>query len=355
MRSDRRALRNVDSPTLCAAVVHDRLERVIIGHNPANRARCPVATSCGRLATQPQHSVSSGASHDFHVPRTAQHWRMRRSSAGCAAAASCRVDPMRTSVRTRPRNGSLDPRGARGIGTLHWHAVVTRTAKSTMRSRGEQDLPTISESPERSDVTTPSRTSAEPEQRRPTVSIARDLQLITRLHGRDAEAEHQFVARLTPGIRRFFERARMDADDADDCVQLTLLRAFRSMATFRAESALSTWLFGIAHHVLLDHRRAVARRQRLGAALASEIGPGMSTHASPAKDPMVAHRLYRALASLQPRERATLLLYAAGFTHREIGCALNVAAGSSKSLLHRARRRIRPLLDPYSDVAVRQA
>ncbi len=53
----------------------------------------------------------------------------------------------------------------------------------------------------------------------------------------------------------------------------------------------------------------------------------------------------RAMAELQPRERAMLwLAYAEGASHREIAATLGVGEGSMKTLLFRARRKLAGLL-----------
>lgn len=177
----------------------------------------------------------------------------------------------------------------------------------------------------------------------PSVAWVQEIELINGLRRRDTFAEQQLVAQHAPRIRRYFSAALRDDDDTDDCVQVTFARAFRSIATYQHSAPLTSWLFGIARHVLLDHRRETKCRARRTARFAAHsttvIGDAWSS-----RDPFVAPLLFAALGQLSPNERATLLLFAAGFSHPEIGRALNVATGSSKALLHRARHRIRPLL-----------
>lgn len=173
--------------------------------------------------------------------------------------------------------------------------------------------------------------------------------MIERIQSGDQDAKQQFVVQGTSRIRRYLIRELGDVDDADDCLQLTFLRALRSITTFRGQSTLSTWLFSIAHHVLLEHRRASQRRARGTAALAAQMRVRSSVSYQPTCDPFVAKLLEGALAQLSWRERVTLMMFAAGFTHDQIGRELNVATGSSKALLHRARRRLRPMLEHSLD------
>ena len=49
--------------------------------------------------------------------------------------------------------------------------------------------------------------------------------------------------------------------DTEEIVQDTFIRAFAALGTFRADSALRTWLFTILRRLLIDRRRAAARRR----------------------------------------------------------------------------------------------
>ncbi len=161
-----------------------------------------------------------------------------------------------------------------------------------------------------------------------------DASLIAALHARDAYAERHFVQHFTPSLRRYLVTRGVDEDDADDLLQLTFLRAFVSLGQFRCDAVLSTWLHGIAHYVFLMHLRAERRRiRREGLLCVSseyELLPVTS-------DPYLAGRLHNALQQLRPLECRALLMHAAGYTHAEISECLDVAIGTSKALLHRAR------------------
>ncbi len=62
----------------------------------------------------------------------------------------------------------------------------------------------------------------------------------------------RLAAQLRPALRAFVYRMVTHPQDADDVVQETLLRAYRSLASFRAESAFRTWVFTIAHRQCID-------------------------------------------------------------------------------------------------------
>jgi RNA polymerase sigma-70 factor (ECF subfamily) len=125
--------------------------------------------------------------------------------------------------------------------------------------------------------------------------------------------------------------------DAEDVVQEMWHRASRRLRTFEWRSALSTWLASIAINCARERLRGL---DRLPLSLAEIDVPSRPPAASPA-----AVDLDRAIARLPDGCRAVLVLHdVEGFTHEEIGRQLEIAVGTSKSQLSRARRLLRARL-----------
>jgi RNA polymerase sigma-70 factor (ECF subfamily) len=132
------------------------------------------------------------------------------------------------------------------------------------------------------------------------------------------------------------DRAR---EISEDIVQETWIRALRMLPAFRWESALSTWLAGIAIRCWRESARAVGRGCS-GEVL--EIAPVSSADG--------AIDLHRAVAQLPAGFREVLLLHdVEGYTHQEVAELLGIEEGTSKSQLSRARRAVRERLQGVSD------
>ena len=129
---------------------------------------------------------------------------------------------------------------------------------------------------------------------------------------------------------------------AEDLVQEAFLRAWQALPTWRGEAAFGTWLHRVAVNVALMDLRARSVRP----ALDGDDGEVLDAlPATGSAGPMLALDLQRAVATLPPRARAVLVLHdIEGWTHGEIAAALDMAAGSSKSQLHRARGLLRERL-----------
>lgn len=125
-------------------------------------------------------------------------------------------------------------------------------------------------------------------------------------------------------------------DELDDLCQEAWLRAFRHLSDFRSEADFGTWVFAIARNVALDW----VRRRALHDARVQPI-EGDPPTAGRSRQLDLGLDLQRALAELPSGMRAVLVLRAQGFTHKEVGAALRVAEGTSKSQLFKARAKLR--------------
>ena len=127
-------------------------------------------------------------------------------------------------------------------------------------------------------------------------------------------------------------------------IQEAFVRAWERLATFRGEAAFSTWLHRVTVNVVLGHRRHRGRRdrglvdiepQRLAAVPARQEQPG------------AALDLERAIARLPDRARTVFVLHdVEGYRHEDIASIADMAVGTSKAQLSRARRLLREALSP---------
>jgi RNA polymerase sigma-70 factor (ECF subfamily) len=138
-------------------------------------------------------------------------------------------------------------------------------------------------------------------------------------------------------------RLSQDASLAEELTQEVFVKAWRKLSTFRGESAFSSWLYPMAVNVAFSERRS---RRRRDARIVSVEEPQLLEKAPGAPQHEAGFDLERALATLPPGARAVFVLHdVEGRTHEEIAALLNLAAGTSKAQLHRARRLLREALE----------
>ncbi|MEO8460940.1 MAG: sigma-70 family RNA polymerase sigma factor [Dokdonella sp.] len=180
-----------------------------------------------------------------------------------------------------------------------------------------------------------------------TVSIdAEDNDLVRSAASGDVQAfeslYRRHVGRVHGAVWRF---AGMNESRAEELTQEAFVRAWQKLASFRFESKFSTWLHRLAVNVVLMDLRS---RHPEDSADSDEL----EAAAVPSRPFCAGERadLERAVASLPPRARAVLVLHdIEGWKHHEIAAELDMAVGSSKAQLHRARGLLKRRLGSTSN------
>jgi RNA polymerase sigma-70 factor (ECF subfamily) len=158
------------------------------------------------------------------------------------------------------------------------------------------------------------------------------------LETRDEASFRDLYRSTSSAVYGFLMRLTGEAEEAQELLQETWLRAASRLASFRFDSSLSTWLRGIALRCWQERRRA-----GWNGALGEVDFPTV-----PAVDP-AAVDVWLALDALPPGYRASIVLHdLEGHTHEEIAGLLGIDAGTSRSQLSRARERLRRALSEGS-------
>ncbi len=175
-------------------------------------------------------------------------------------------------------------------------------------------------------------------------------------------AAFEFLYRLH-GRRVYALCLRMlnNPSDAEDLMQEAFLQLFRKIGTFRGESAFSTWLHRMTVNVVLMR----LRKKSLPVASLEEITEPDEETGGPRKDigapdlglsgAVDRVNLQRSVAKLPPGYRTVFVLHdVQGYEHNEIANIMGCSVGNSKSQLHKARTRLRDLLQEHLRAQARQ-
>jgi len=134
-----------------------------------------------------------------------------------------------------------------------------------------------------------------------------------------------------------------DSADATELMQDVFIKAWRRLATFRGDSAFSSWLHRMAVNTMLENARS--DRRRIARVLPMD---DMSLLPGGARSSGVELKMDMedAIASLPKGARLAFVLHdVEGFQHQEIAEQLSVSVGTVKAQLHRARRLLRERLE----------
>jgi RNA polymerase sigma-70 factor (ECF subfamily) len=174
-----------------------------------------------------------------------------------------------------------------------------------------------------------------------------DIALIERARSGDAGAFRKLYDTHVDRVYRLAYRMCGEDDMARDMTQETFIRVHQRMGQFRGDAAFSTWLHSIAVSVTLNGLRKV-KRIRSREEVLDESTPLAATQA-PRAEPDLRERLSAAIAALPEIYRSVFVMHdLEGYNHMEIATALEVAEGTSKARLSRARARLREALDDFA-------
>ena len=208
--------------------------------------------------------------------------------------------------------------------------------------------------------TTPSPTARPPEPaikdapaQASAASSSAEGDVLTRAQAGDHIAFAQLYSLHKRRIYSLCLRMVGNVAEAEDLTQEAFLQLHRKIATFRGDSAFSTWLHRLAINVVLMHLR------KKGLSLISldeameptpEEGPGRSFGAPDLSLAGSIDRLAleRAISELPAGYRLIFVLHdIEGYEHNEIAAMLDCSIGNSKSQLHKARLKLRDAMRAF--------
>jgi RNA polymerase sigma-70 factor (ECF subfamily) len=197
----------------------------------------------------------------------------------------------------------------------------------------------------------PSQSPAE----RPEDRIAADLDLARRAAEGDRTAFEEIYHRNANRVYGLCLRLTADVTEAEILAQDTFVKAWFALPGFAGRGSLAAWLGRMASNLWKDRFRARSRRRKLVEDLKAEGpagetpplgGPGAEDRSGAVARLLTAMDLDRCIARLPEGARTVYVFHdVEGFTHREIAEMLDVATGTVKAQLHRARKLIRTMLD----------
>ncbi len=154
-----------------------------------------------------------------------------------------------------------------------------------------------------------------------------------------AELVKRYQSQLRYSLRQL---TGWDAALADDLAQETLIKAYRSIKQYRGEAKFFTWLYKIAYHCFLAHKRSRKPEQPLEA----EHEQRRENEAERGGNPADLHRDFaRALLQFPPEQRMALHLHLQReFTHQEIADLMECPLGTVKSHIQRGREKLQQML-----------
>lgn len=152
-------------------------------------------------------------------------------------------------------------------------------------------------------------------------------------------------------LSAFVWRVLRNHHDTEEICQDAFMRAFASLESFSTQYRFSTWLFTIAYRLCLNHlRKKSSLSGDVDLSIFADEGADDAERVALTED---ARRLktliWSAVNELSTPQRASIVLfYREGLSCQDIADVLEMPMATVKSHLHRARARLRDILEPYA-------
>ncbi|MGE0758083.1 MAG: sigma-70 family RNA polymerase sigma factor [Pirellulaceae bacterium] len=186
-----------------------------------------------------------------------------------------------------------------------------------------------------------------------------DVRLMLQVREGSGSAFEELVFRYQNRLVTVLEQLVQRREQAEDLAQEVFLRVYRARGSYKPDAKFCTWLFTIANNVAKNAKRSMARRREVSASTQSDSDRAvrldqMAQAASTFMPARQAEKLERsamvreAIQLLDERQRMALMLSKfEGLSYVEIAAAMGLSVEATKSLLFRAREKLRERLEPY--------
>jgi RNA polymerase sigma-70 factor (ECF subfamily) len=151
--------------------------------------------------------------------------------------------------------------------------------------------------------------------------------------GRDAEAFGQIYDEYVDQIFRYIYYKVGNIPESQDLTGQTFLKAFENIESYEMRDvAFSSWLYRIAHNLVVDHFRRESKRESVSI---DEQPPAASNHGNPAETVMAdleSERLYKAMQRLTHNQREVLVLkFIDNLSNNRVAEIMGMSVGAVKS------------------------
>jgi len=167
----------------------------------------------------------------------------------------------------------------------------------------------------------------------------RERQLLRRIADFDRDAFDALFRIYQPRLFRFVFRMTASYRTADELASDILLIIWQNANTYRGESKVSTWIFGIAYRQSLRHLR---KRRYTTVPMSDDVSIDENSSARIEREDWVR----RGINTLPPKQRLTVMLvYYLGLTCEETAAATGTPVNTVKTRMYHARQKLRSYLE----------
>ena len=188
-----------------------------------------------------------------------------------------------------------------------------------------------------------------------------DQQLVERAQRGDKQAFDLLVVKYQRKLARLLSQFIRDAAEVEDVTQETFIKAYRSLSSFRGDSAFYTWLYRIGinaakNFLVAQKRRASTTTNEFDIEVAENFEEGsqlreLNTPENELMSKQIAQTVHQALQALPEELRSAITLREIeGLSYEEIASIMSCPTGTVRSRIFRAREAIADKLQSVMEI-----
>jgi RNA polymerase sigma-70 factor (ECF subfamily) len=182
-----------------------------------------------------------------------------------------------------------------------------------------------------------------------------EAQLILSLQSRSESAFKELVTAFQDRVYNTCLGLVQNEEDAEECAQDVFIEVYRSVASFRGDAKLATWIYRIATTKSLEMIRKHKRQKRFAFLKSLTSKQGEELPLSDFEHPGLvleqkenAQALFKAIEQLPDSQRVAFTLHKVeGLPYQEISEIMDTSLSSIESLMFRARKNLQKILRNY--------
>ena len=158
------------------------------------------------------------------------------------------------------------------------------------------------------------------------------------------------INNLSRSLKPFALRLTKDAEDANDLLQETLMKAFTNRDKFAEGTNLKAWLYTIMKNTFITNYQRLVRKKTF-------VDTTINLHYINSQDSITDNLAYstftmedigNAMKKLDEAYKTPFIMHFRGFKYHEIAEKLNIPIGTVKNRIHIARKELKDMLTTYT-------
>ena len=161
------------------------------------------------------------------------------------------------------------------------------------------------------------------------------------------EQEKQFLTLLEKhkGILHKVGRMYMDTtEDREDLHQEIIIQLWKSYGSFKGDSAFSSWMYRVAVNTAITYFKK--EKRRIDTFSYDIVREPEQENYDPQKDKQL-DLFYKAVQYLSPVEKAIILYFMEGLSHREAGLQLGISEVNARVKLNRTKEKLQNIIKKF--------